>query len=270
MNLRGSTLFLRRFLAALCAMASIGVAQAQTPVDVANGIASVAVEVLTLPKAQWALGLNGSLNEQRGSTSSHASSLMAYGLRNTDSLTYGGLITGSRTSYSNADSGFSVGLNGALEYRFGPRWSLLNVVQFNRSPSNYLERQSVVSPLAVYRFDSGKDTTIGIYAGPGFADQRLTITIPGGNDRFVILQAGAVYRNQLNKDTSVTATVNRAFQRGDRENNTTSGQLKLDTKLWGGVGLQTSYLIARDDEPFIGRSGTNQTLRVSLTVLFSG
>lgn len=271
MNVRYAVLNLRRFAAALFAVVALGGnALAQTPGDVANGIANVAIEVLTLPKANWAVGLNGSLNEQKGSTSSHASSVMAYGLRNVDSLTYGALITGSRTSYSNADSGFSVGVNTAAEYRFNPSWSLLTVGQFNRSPASYLDRQMVVAPLAVYRFDIGQDHVLGMYAGPGFADQRLTIVVPGANDRFSVFNTGVVYEKQINKQTSFTATASRAFQRGQRENNVTSGQLKLETQLWGGLGVQMSYMVARDDEPFVGRNGTTQTLRVSLTMLFNG
>ena len=115
MPFQNSALYMRRVLAALGAAVSFGSAQAQTPGDVANGVANVAIEVLTLPKANWAVGLNGSLNQQRGGTNSHASSLLAYGLRNEDRLTYGGLVTGSRPAVLGDDPGYSVGSTGALD-----------------------------------------------------------------------------------------------------------------------------------------------------------
>lgn len=257
-------------MAAVLAVLAFGTAQAQTPGDVANSIANVAIEVLTLPKANWAIGLNGSVNDQSGSTRAHSSSLMAYGLRNIDNLTYGGLVTASRTAYSGSDSGYSTSVIGAAEYRFNARWSVLSVAEFGRAPSNYLARQTVVSPLAVYRFDMGDKAVLGLYAGPGFANQELTIVVPGANDNFAVVQGGAVYRRQLSKETAVTATINRAFERNQRENTITAGQLKLDTRLFGGLGLQTSYSITRDEEPFAGRAGSSRMLRVSLTGSFNG
>jgi putative salt-induced outer membrane protein YdiY len=247
-----------------------GTAAAQTPGDVANQIANIAVEVITLDRVPWVIGLDASAAIDRGEPDTTAMRGTAFGVRETKRITYGAYLTATRQTSEGTLNNERYGVNMAVAYGLTPRWYLMGIEQWNRAPFNLIRWQNVVAGLGVYEPPARGKLQFGFYGGVGVTSQELTIDLPREDRNFSTVQAGMVTRYPLPGGAGFTGLGSWAAQIGRSGNHVTSGELAIDTRLAGALGLQTTYAVAHDHEPIAGREGTNQSLTVSVTLTLVG
>ncbi len=245
-------------------------AAAQTPGDIANQIANIAVEVITLDRVPWVVGVDASAAIDRGDPDTTSMRGTAFAVRETKRFTYGTYLTAARQSSSGKLDNERYGVNFAGAYALSPRWYVMGIEQWNRAPFNLIDWQNVVAGLAVYEAPTKGKMEVGFYGGVGITNQALTIPVPSEDRNFSTVQTGIVTRYPMPGGAGFTGLGSWAAQIGRGSNHVISGELAIDTRLVGALGLQTTYAIAYDHEPIANRKGTNQSLTVSVTLTLVG
>lgn len=243
---------------------------AQTPGDIANQIATITIEVVTLDKIPWAVGATASASLDRGTADTSALRGTLFGVREKRRVTYGTYMTAARQTSNGRLDNEVLGANAAVAYSLSPRWRVLGIQQFNRAPQSLLEWQTVTAGLLVFETELPSGFQAGVYGGMGVTWQELTIDLPTEDRNFPTVQLGAVARHALKGGTGFTATASWAAQANRFSNNVLSGQIAIDSRLVGPLGWSGQYSVSRDHEPVAGRDGVNHSLSVALRLTVAG